>query len=111
MKNLNPAHYLSKWSETNSLVKNQGKAFITTDKLETMDLDAAKEKIRSFLQKIVPSFQLKDSDDIFSLGLVNSMFAMELVLFVEKTFKIKVENSDLHLDNFKSINAIDVFIH
>jgi methoxymalonate biosynthesis acyl carrier protein len=37
---------------------------------------------------------------------VNSMFAMQLVLFVEQEFNISVENEDLELDNFRTINAI-----
>ena len=110
MKNIRPIKYLPEWSEINSTEQNLARTFITDRPLENMLLNISKEKIRNFLQKIVHTAPLRDNDDIFSLGLVNSMFAMELVLFVEKTFKIKVENSDLHFDNFKSINAIDAFI-
>lgn len=49
---------------------------------------------------------LKDEDDIFTSGYVNSLFAMQLVLFVEKTFRIKIENEDLQMDNFRTINAL-----
>jgi methoxymalonate biosynthesis acyl carrier protein len=31
---------------------------------------------------------------------------MQLVLFVEQEFNISVENEDLELDNFRTINAI-----
>jgi acyl carrier protein len=47
-----------------------------------------------------------DDVDIFALGFVNSMFAMQLVLFVESDFGVKVEDEDLEIDNFKSVNAI-----
>jgi acyl carrier protein len=34
------------------------------------------------------------------------MFAMQLVLFVEQEFKISIENEDLEIDNFNTINAL-----
>jgi acyl carrier protein len=49
---------------------------------------------------------LQDSEDVFGLGFVNSMFAMQLVLFIEKEFQITIENEDLELENFNSVNAI-----
>lgn len=42
--------------------------------------------------------------------MVNSLFAMQLVLFVEKEFGFKVENEDLDYENFKSLDAIHGFI-
>jgi len=41
---------------------------------------------------------------------VNSMFAMQLVQFVESTFGIAVENDDLELDNFRSIDALAALV-
>ncbi len=75
-----------------------------------MNENEAKEKIRHFLVKFIKKFDLKDDEDIFESRLVNSLFAMQLVLFVEKEFKIKVENKDLDLKNFNSINSIFTFI-
>jgi acyl carrier protein len=37
---------------------------------------------------------------------VNSLFAMQLVLFVEKEFDIAIDGSDMNFDNFKTVNAI-----
>ena len=49
---------------------------------------------------------IADDDQIFASGFVNSMFAMQLVLFLEKNFKIAIGNEDLELKNFQSINAM-----
>ncbi|WP_437321796.1 acyl carrier protein [Sorangium sp. So ce385] len=49
---------------------------------------------------------LGDDDDIFSLGFGNSLFAIQLVAFVEREFNIEIDGSDLDMANFKSINAI-----
>ena len=65
-----------------------------------------KVKIRKFLMQYIQDPNLEDEDDIFTSGYINSLFAMQLILFVEKTFKIKIENEDLQIDNFRTINAL-----
>jgi len=64
------------------------------------------KKIADYLARFFPGHQLLHDEDIFSLGFVNSMFAMQLVTFVEQTFGITIENEDLELDNFRSIQAL-----
>lgn len=65
-----------------------------------------KEKIRGFISHFIRLNELSDDEDIFALGFVTSMFAMQLVLFVEQEFAIKVENDDLDIQNFNTIAAI-----
>lgn len=67
-------------------------------------------KIRNFLAKFFQNIELEDNQDIFALGFVNSLFAMQLVLFVEKEFGVQVENEDLDIDNFRSIQAIATLV-
>ncbi|MFJ8582339.1 phosphopantetheine-binding protein [Micromonospora sp. NPDC093277] len=64
-----------------------------------------KTRIRTFLGTRCPG-DLRDDDDIFETGLVNSLFAMQLVLFVEQEFAIELDNEDLERDNFRTVNAI-----
>ncbi len=71
-----------------------------------MDASAIKEKIRPYLLKQVKAPNLADDQDYFKAGFVNSLFAMQLVLFVEKEFQIAVEDDDLVIENFNSVNAI-----
>lgn len=65
-----------------------------------------KIRIKMFLSQFFGNHELRDDDDIFAAGFVNSMFAMQLVLFIEKEFQITIENEDLDLDNFRTIDAI-----
>jgi methoxymalonate biosynthesis acyl carrier protein len=65
-----------------------------------------KKKIEVFISSFVRGHVLGHDEDIFALGFVNSMFAMQLVMFVEKEFGITVEDEDLDLDNFRSVDAI-----
>jgi methoxymalonate biosynthesis acyl carrier protein len=63
-------------------------------------------ELRSFLGSRFPQVELADEEDIFALGFVNSLFAMELVLFVERTFGFEVPNDELTLDNFRTIKSM-----
>ncbi len=69
-----------------------------------------RDVVAGYLARQVRGVELDGDADIFGLGLVNSIFAMQIVLFVEKEFGITVDNDDLELDNFRSINAITGFV-
>lgn len=69
-------------------------------------MKSAKAKIRKFISQYFGKYELQDDEDIFSLGFVNSMFAMQLVLFIEQEFQVAIDNEDLDFQNFKSINAM-----
>ena len=87
------------------------KGFILTQipETENMSLDT-KTTIRNFFAKHFQAYDITDDDDIFAMGLVNSLFAMQLVLFVEQAFSLTIENEDMDLDNFRSINALNSLI-
>lgn len=68
-------------------------------------METTEGKVRAFLARHF-SYELQPDENIFALGFVNSLFAMQLVLFVEREFGINVENDDLSIDNFKTVNAI-----
>ena len=69
-------------------------------------MDQTQGKIKEFLSRFFKNHDLKPEEDIFALGFVNSLLAMQLVAFVEKEFGIQVADEDLDLDNFRSIQAI-----
>lgn len=73
-------------------------------------MDQTQTKIKEFLSRFFKSHDLQPDEDIFALGFVNSLLAMQLVAFVEKEFGIQVADEDLDLDNFRSINAISSLI-
>ena len=75
-----------------------------------MTNDEIKERIKAFICQFIQNVDIPDDEDLFASGLVNSLFAMQLVLHIEKEFQLKVANDDLDYENFKSINAITDFI-
>ena len=69
-------------------------------------MDEMKAKIRVFLSRFFRKHELSDDEDIFALGFVNSLFAMQLVMFLEKEFGVRIDSKDLDLNNFRTINTI-----
>jgi acyl carrier protein len=69
-----------------------------------------RDSIRRFVVRSINIPDLGDDDDLFESGLVNSLFAVQLMTFIEKTFAIEVEADDLDIQNFKSLNAATGFV-
>lgn len=69
-----------------------------------------KEAVVKFLEKYAGNNMPEDDENIFEKGIVNSLFAMQLVNFIEKEFDISVSNEELDIENFKSITSITEFV-
>jgi methoxymalonate biosynthesis acyl carrier protein len=67
-------------------------------------------RIKAFLSRFFRQHDLQPDEDIFALGFVNSLLAMQLVNFVEKEFAVTIEDEDLDLANFRSLRSIDALI-
>lgn len=72
-------------------------------------------EIRNFIHQNLSisedNIEFSDDDNFFKLGFVNSLFAMKLVNFVEQKFGIEVENEDMDLKNFSTVNNLMALIH
>jgi len=69
-----------------------------------------REAVREFLLRSINIVHLDDDAHLFESGIVNSLFAVQLMTFIEKTFAIEVEIDDLDIENFKSLNAATAFV-
>ncbi len=73
-----------------------------------------KEQIRKFIENNLVVFEdeahFEDSDNIFEMGFVNSLFAMKLVNYIENELGVTVPNDDLDIANFSSVERIVSFI-
>lgn len=67
------------------------------------------EELRAYFGSIAAA-ELGSDDDIFELGLVNSLRALEIVVHVEQTYGISVEVEDLDLGNFRTAARAAAFI-
>ncbi|WP_066943201.1 acyl carrier protein [Streptomyces lushanensis] len=64
-----------------------------------------RENLTEFLQGRTRTDVAPDVD-LFATGLVTSLFAMELLVHVERTFVVRVAGPDLTLDNFRTVNRM-----
>ena len=67
------------------------------------------DRIRNYVAGRI-AVPIADEDDIFDLGLVDSLFGLQIVSFVEEEFGMVVEGDDLDIANFCSIAALTRFV-
>ncbi|ANW21720.1 acyl carrier protein [Streptomyces clavuligerus] len=48
--------------------------------------------------------------DLFAKGGLSSLFAMELVVHLEKSFGVSIRGADLRLDNFRTVEAMTALV-
>ena len=78
--------------------------------MTTLHEDGIRQTVRRFISSSVRLPDLGDDDNLFESGIVNSLFAIQLLTFIEKTFAIEVGMDDLDIANFKSLNAATAFV-
>ena len=78
--------------------------------MSTLHVDGTKEIVKRFISSSIHLPHLDDDDNLFESGIVNSLFAVQLMTFIEKTFAIEVGMEDLDIENFKSLNATTAFV-
>lgn len=69
-------------------------------------MEDIKLRIRKFLEPALGGHKVTDQEDIFSLGYVNSLFAMQLVAFIEREFALIIRSEDLEFDNFRTVSGM-----
>jgi len=78
--------------------------------MTAIDESEIRETVRSFIVSsgIIPDFD--DDENLFESGIVNSLFAVQLMTFIETTFGLEVGPDDLDIKNFQSLNAMTAFV-
>jgi acyl carrier protein len=69
-----------------------------------------KEYIAGELLFSSDGFGYPDDASFLEEGIVDSQGVMELVLFVEETFKISVDDTEIIPDNFDSVSQLSAYI-
>jgi methoxymalonate biosynthesis acyl carrier protein len=69
-----------------------------------------RETVTNFMLSSINISNLNQDDNLFESGVVNSLFAVQLVTFLEKTFALEIGMDDLDIENFKSLNATTAFV-
>ena len=73
-----------------------------------------RDKIRGMIENNLNIFssdvEFSDDDNIFRKGFVDSLFAVQLIAYLEQEFGIKIGNQDMDIKNFHSVNEIISFV-
>ena len=81
----------------------------------TLDLAAARQEIRAKVVELasrtaVRTPTLHDDDVIPETGLLDSAAIMELIVWLEQRFGLEIDQGDLTIENFGTVNAIVSYI-
>ena len=77
-----------------------------------MNIEEIKKNVYDYVHEntFVDKEKITEEVLIFQEGFLDSMGLMMLITFLEESFKIKAEDSDMVEENFESINAISEFV-
>jgi acyl carrier protein len=75
-----------------------------------MDIEASlSEYIRTQVLKR-PNYELGSADPLISNGLIDSFHLVDLSLFVEETFGVRIDDTELNADTFDSLSELAALI-
>lgn len=66
--------------------------------------------LKFFIEKNKADDNLKWDTDLLAGGYVNSLFALEIVMYLEKEFKIRIKRKDINDENFRTINNMSALV-
>ena len=92
-----------------NILKKVGDVAKEADVDDVKDLfskDAIKDIVTKFLQPKKEDVKLEGDTNLFEKGFVNSLYALDIVTFLEKTFNIKLGKKDITKENLSSVNSI-----
>jgi acyl carrier protein len=72
-----------------------------------------KKQIREFIERnfmVDPSTELKDSDSLLDLQIIDSTGFLELIHYVEDAFGIRLADEEMVPDNLETIDNIAAFV-
>ena len=79
-----------------------------------MDKNIIKGKVQNFISErfiFDPENSISADDSLLETGTIDSTSILEVVLFLEENFSIKIEDQDMVPANLDSINKIAEYVH
>ena len=73
-----------------------------------------KQRIRTFVQENLALGKgvtvTNDQESLVDSGVIDSLGVFQLVSFLEETFQVRIGDSEIVLENFRSIDDIERFV-
>lgn len=71
-----------------------------------MTRDEIKQKVIEFLTRSLRNKELGEDENIMELGLVHSLFMIQLIMFIEKNFQVEIDDDDLDMEQIGTVRQI-----
>src|SRR6266581_6695049 len=72
-----------------------------------------KEKVRTFVLEYAAGkglTEVKDDENLLQTNLIDSLGSFRMIAFLEETFPLTIEDTDMVPENFQTLNAVESFI-
>ncbi len=83
---------------------------MTTDENRVIDV---KEQTRAFILEYAAGrgvTELKDDEPLLKSNIIDSLGSFRLIAFLEETFPLTIEDTDMVPENFQTLNDIESFV-
>ena len=85
---------------------------MTTNTSEKSVVDV-KESIRAFILEYAAArgvTEVKDNEPLLNANIIDSLGSFRLIAFLEETFPLTIEDSDIVPENYQTLNDIESFV-
>jgi acyl carrier protein len=72
-----------------------------------------KEKVRAFVLEYAAGkglTEVKDDEPLLTNNIIDSLGSFRMIAFLEETFPLTIEDTDMVPENFQTLNAVEIFI-
>ena len=72
-----------------------------------------KEKVRAFVLEYAAGkglTDLKDDEPLLKTNIIDSLGSFRMIAFLEETFPLTIEDTDMVPENFQTLNDVEIFV-
>ena len=72
-----------------------------------------KEKVRAFVLEYAAGkglTELKDDEPLLKTNIIDSLGSFRMIAFLEETFPLTIEDTDMVPENFQTLNDVETFV-
>src|SRR6266581_2598791 len=76
-------------------------------------LGDAKEKVRAFVLDYAADrgvTEVKDDEPLLTTNIIDSLGSFRMIAFLEETFPLTIEDTDMVPENFQTLNDVESFV-
>ena len=71
-----------------------------------------KDQVRAFVLEYAAgrATEVTDDEPLLTTNLIDSLGSFRMIAFLEETFPLTIEDTDMVPENFQTLNAVEIFI-